>query len=265
MIGSSAFALPRLRPEPRQPAGDRPGQGPAGAELRRLAVPDQGPAHACPLSSTRGRAGRRSWSSCGSRRPTPPWCWMNTARWSASSPSTTSSRPCWAACPRPSERRRAPLGRAAPTARWLLDGRFPLDEFRDLFDLAQTARGRLPHPRRPGRDPARPHPADRRELRMPRASTSRSSTWTPTASTACWCPGVPRRSEPTSSRSESISAERRLACASRPALITPPCMTARNRDAILEQGDVGQDVALDDQQVGELAGLDRADLRSRGP
>ena len=35
--------------------------------------------------------------------------------------------------------------------------------------------------------------------------------------------------------------------------------------AIFEQGDVGQDVAVDDQEIGELARLDGAELLAPGP
>ena len=66
---------------------------------------------------------------------------MNTARWSASSPSTTSSRPCWAACPRRNGEDEEPRSVRRADGSWLLDGRFPLDEFRDLFDLADLPEG----------------------------------------------------------------------------------------------------------------------------
>ena len=61
--------------------------------------------------------------------------------------------------------RRTPGGPAADGS-WLLDGRMPLDEFRDLFDLSAIPRGRLPYPGRPRRHPARPYPPGRGELRL---------------------------------------------------------------------------------------------------
>ena len=48
-----------------------------------------------------------------------------------------------------------------------------------------------------------------------------------------------------------------------PALTIPLCITASSRDPVREDGDVGDHVAVDDQHVGQLAGLERADLVGR--
>ena len=53
--------------------------------------------------------------------------------------------------------------------------------------------------------------------------------------------------------------------ASVPAFTTPPCITARKRERSSSTRDVGEHVAVDDQHVGELAGLERAELVVRGP
>ena len=47
---------------------------------------------------------------------------------------------------------------------WLLDGRLPLDEFRDLFELTSIPDGRFPHPGRTGGHSAWSYPSSRREF-----------------------------------------------------------------------------------------------------
>ena len=52
-----------------------------------------------------------------------------------------------------------------PDGSWLLDGRMPLDEFRDLFEQRGDPGGRLPYPGRLRRRPARAYPSGRGEPR----------------------------------------------------------------------------------------------------
>ena len=53
----------------------------------------------------------------------------------------TSSTRCSANCPRATAKTNAPWSVQRADGSWLLDGRFPLDEFRELFDLAELPSG----------------------------------------------------------------------------------------------------------------------------
>ena len=71
-----------------------------------------------------------------------------------------------------------------PDGSWLLDGRLPLDEFRDLFELVSVPESDFHTLAGLVVTAARSYPASRRDFSTTRDWTSRLSIWTATASTA---------------------------------------------------------------------------------
>ena len=90
--------IPRLRPEPRQPAGNRPGQGPSGTGPERRAVPDQGAVDPAALPLRGNSRAQDPGDVQDSRDHASQSYSTNMEPSRACSPSPTSWKPSWATC-----------------------------------------------------------------------------------------------------------------------------------------------------------------------